>query len=209
MKDIDPGTQESWVPVTTLWNWDMVLGQKLLNLSYPPPLITKMKSLGCSLRQLRNKFVGKEFCMNLGLPKIEWIQKENQKNHCECILYIHPGEEAKTLRHFSKTLFFLNGIMACAIRKLCTFGLHSLWGIIWTQKSVHDSQIYSFFLSFFFLFMAIPAAYGSFQARSWIWAAAASHSHSHKQHQIWALPVTYAEACSNAGSLTHWTRPGI
>ena len=150
MKDIDPGTQESWVPVTTLWNWDMVLGQKLLNLSYPPPLITKMKSLGCSLRQLRNKFVGKEFCMNLGLPKIEWIQKENQKNHCECILYIHPGEEAKTLRHFSKTLFFLNGIMACAIRKLCTFGLHSLWGIIWTQKSVHDSQIYSFFLSFFF-----------------------------------------------------------
>ena len=29
------------------------------------------------------------------------------------------------------------------------------------------------------------------------------------QHWIWAAPVTYAKACDNAGSLTHWERPGI
>ena len=28
-------------------------------------------------------------------------------------------------------------------------------------------------------------------------------------HQIWAASVTYAAACSNAGSLTHWARPRI
>ena len=28
-------------------------------------------------------------------------------------------------------------------------------------------------------------------------------------HQIWAASVIYTAACSNAGSLTHWMRPGI
>ena len=29
------------------------------------------------------------------------------------------------------------------------------------------------------------------------------------QHEVWATSVTYATACSNPGSLTHWARPGI
>ena len=29
------------------------------------------------------------------------------------------------------------------------------------------------------------------------------------QHPIQAAPVTYSTACGNAGSLTHWARPGI
>ena len=29
------------------------------------------------------------------------------------------------------------------------------------------------------------------------------------QHQIWGTSVTFAAACSNARSLTHWARPGI
>ena len=30
-----------------------------------------------------------------------------------------------------------------------------------------------------------------------------------QQCQIWAASVTYTAACSNAGSLTHWVRPGM
>ena len=30
-----------------------------------------------------------------------------------------------------------------------------------------------------------------------------------QQRQIWAISVTYTTAHSNAGSLTHWVRPGI
>ena len=30
-----------------------------------------------------------------------------------------------------------------------------------------------------------------------------------QQHQIWAASVTYAAACGNDGSLSHWARPGI
>ena len=30
-----------------------------------------------------------------------------------------------------------------------------------------------------------------------------------QQHWIWATSMTYATACSNARSLTHWVRPGI
>ena len=48
-----------------------------------------------------------------------------------------------------------------------------------------------FFLLFFF--SSAPVAYGDSQARGWIGAAAAGLHHSH----------------SNAGSLTHWARPGI
>ena len=49
------------------------------------------------------------------------------------------------------------------------------------------------FFFFFCLFRVTPAAYGGSQARGQIGVAAASLCHSH----------------SNAGSLTHWARPGI
>ena len=63
------------------------------------------------------------------------------------------------------------------------------------------------FLSLFFLclFMAIPMVYGSSQARGWIGAAAAGHSHG----RIQTASSTYTTTHSNAGSLTHWARPGI
>ena len=46
------------------------------------------------------------------------------------------------------------------------------------------------------------------QARGWIIAAAASLRHSQSQCQIQAMSVTCMAAHSNAGSLTHWARPG-
>ena len=57
-------------------------------------------------------------------------------------------------------------------------------------------------------FMAIPSAFRRSQARSWIRAAAAPKPQPN-QHWIWAAPVTYTAACSNARFLTHWARPGI
>ena len=57
---------------------------------------------------------------------------------------------------------------------------------------------------FFVFFRAIPTAYGSSQARSRIRAVAAGLHHSHSNAR--------SELClrhSNAGSLTHWVRPGF
>ena len=77
---------------------------------------------------------------------------------------------------------------------------------------------------YFCLFRAAPAAYGCSQAWGPIGATAASLYHSHsntrskpsqwptpqpQQCQIWAASATYTTAHSNAGSLTHWVRPGM
>ena len=57
-------------------------------------------------------------------------------------------------------------------------------------------------------FWAVPMSYRISQARGWIIAAAASLRHSQSQCQIQAMSVTCMAAHSNAGSLTHWARPG-
>ena len=56
---------------------------------------------------------------------------------------------------------------------------------------------------------ATPEAYGGAQARGLIRAIAASLRQSHSNAGIWAMSVTYTTAHSNAGSFTHWGRPGI
>ena len=65
-----------------------------------------------------------------------------------------------------------------------------------------------------FFFTAAPTANGSSWARGWIGAAASSLYHSYpstnrSKHWIQVPSLTNATACSNAGSLTHWGRPGI
>ena len=60
-------------------------------------------------------------------------------------------------------------------------------------------------LNLFFLSMATTLAYGGSHARGWIGASSLHHRHSN----IWAASATYAAACSNAVSLTHWVRPEI
>ena len=47
-----------------------------------------------------------------------------------------------------------------------------------------------------------------FQAKVQIGAAGASLPQP-QQHGIQATSTTYTTACGNAGSLTHWARPGI
>ena len=61
----------------------------------------------------------------------------------------------------------------------------------WHYEPPHFSPICN--VIFFFFFRATPVAHGISQARGRIWAIAAGLHHSH----------------SNAGSLTHWARPGI
>ena len=68
-------------------------------------------------------------------------------------------------------------------------GFTSLAYLTWLPSDFH----LFIYLIFFGLFRAAPAAYGSSHVRGWIRAAASSLYHSH----------------SNAGSLTHWVRPGI
>ena len=66
---------------------------------------------------------------------------------------------------------------------------------------------------FFFLFVfsrAAPAAYGGSHTRGPIGAVAASlqqsHSNTGSKLHLWSI---YTTAHGNAGSLTHWARPGI
>ena len=64
---------------------------------------------------------------------------------------------------------------------------------------------------FFFLFTATHSAYISSWAMGRITASAPAPSHNHSRDLwgIWAASVTYAAACSNTGSLTHWVKPEI
>ena len=57
--------------------------------------------------------------------------------------------------------------------------------------------------------MSTPAAYGSNRARAQIGAAAVGLYRHQQQYQIQVPCVTCAAAYGNAGSLTHWARPGI
>ena len=67
-----------------------------------------------------------------------------------------------------------------------------------------------FFFISFLLFRAAPIAYGGSQARGLIRAVAAGLHHSQPlQRQIQATSATYTTAHINAGSLTHWGRPGM
>ena len=81
-------------------------------------------------------------------------------------------------------------------------------GFVWTQekcrRSLRNSALFFFF---FFLFRATPAAYGGSQARGPIRAVAAGLYHSHSN--VGSESATYTTAQGNAGSLTHWVRPGI
>ena len=71
------------------------------------------------------------------------------------------------------------------------------------------NELHFFFFWSTFFFRAAPAAYGGSQARGPIWATPVGLQHSHSnagsEPHLW----TYTTAHSNAGSLTHWARPGI
>ena len=61
----------------------------------------------------------------------------------------------------------------------------------------------------FFFFAATPVAYGSSQARVLNQSCSCWPMPQPWQHQTWAASMTLASARGNAGSLTHWVKPGI
>ena len=68
-----------------------------------------------------------------------------------------------------------------------------------------NQQIFNFII---LLFRAAPTAYGGFQARGRI-SYSCHPTPQPQQCGIWAPSATYTTAHGNAGSLTHWARPGI
>ena len=73
----------------------------------------------------------------------------------------------------------------------------SMFILLWVY--VTEKCVFHIYL-LIFLFSAIPAAYGSSQARGQIGATITSLCYSHS---------SVGSAHSSAGSLTHWVRPGI
>ena len=77
----------------------------------------------------------------------------------------------------------------------------------WGERTTFQGHLWFFFVCLFFFSGAVLAAYGSFQAESWISAIAVGHSHSNSGSEP-CLPPT-PQLTANAGSLIHWVRPGI
>ena len=75
-------------------------------------------------------------------------------------------------------------------------GLRSSW-IIWMATKSNDN-------CFLFLFQAVPAAWLGLN-----WSHSDRPTPQPQQCRIQAASVTYIAARGNAGSLTHWVRPGI
>ena len=79
--------------------------------------------------------------------------------------------------------------------------------------TMHNWNFVSFVRSFFFFLFAIswaaPPAYGGSQARGWIGAVAAGLRQSHSNSGSKPASATHTTAHGNAGSLTHWARPGM
>ena len=70
-------------------------------------------------------------------------------------------------------------------------------------------MIQFFFFCLFVFSRAAPAAYGSFQARGSNRGCCCQPTPEPQHRGIQAESATYTTAHSNAGSLTHWARPGI
>ena len=86
------------------------------------------------------------------------------------------------------------------------------WLLTFRLTSFYVSLFYlSIYLSiylFILLFRASSVVYGSCQARGWIAATPAGLHHSHSNGSSEPC-LTYTTAHGNAGSPTHWARPGI
>ena len=133
--------------------------------------------------------------------KEHWIICFTWINSMLCELYLNTNKiEQKKKERKLKHRNFVSMISIFVIEKI-------------DNRVVSSKPVYSFF--FFFLFLvflpfsrAAPTAYGGSQARGPIGAV---HRPTPEPQQcgIWAASETYTTAHGNAGSLTHWLRPGI
>ena len=111
------------------------------------------------------------------------------KHRLLCEWVIHISEDDENGRLATKARYSWDSHVA----SLIALGSHSL------------VQLFSFF---FFFLMATPVTYGSSQTKVKS-ELQLRPTLEPQQCGIQAPSMTYTEACSNAGSLTHWARPGI
>ena len=88
----------------------------------------------------------------------------------------------------------------------CTLFINGLSTKVKRQR-LSDS-IFLFFCLFTFS-RAAPMSYGGFQARGLIGCCSCRPMPQPQQRGMWATSGTYTTAHGNAGSLTHWARPGV
>ena len=116
---------------------------------------------------------------------------------CIYILEISPlsvASFANTFSHFVGSLFALFRV-SFAVQKLL---------------SLIRSHLFIFLIfCLFFGGGAAPSAYGGSQAKGSNWSCSCWSTPQPQQCGIWVASATYTTAHSNAGSLTHWLRPGI
>ena len=139
---------------------------------------------------------------------------EAESMHSLCTLDINPSSTtsfANSSSHQEAAFSFFDSFLHCA---------KAFYLFIYIFICIH---IYLYiFLSFYFIFLglfiylfiyfflrAAPTAYGGSQARGLMGTVAASllHSHSNARSELCLQPTP--QLMGNAGSLTHWTRPGI
>ena len=70
------------------------------------------------------------------------------------------------------------------------------------------SRKYFFFFFFFFLLFRGHHSIWRFPGQGLNWSCSCWPTPQPQQHRIWAASSTYTTAHGNAGSLTHWARPG-
>ena len=111
------------------------------------------------------------------------------------------------------------GIPAPKLRSILWTGVEVTWRhsgrTFWAEAQAHPDSwegnggAISFFLFPFVVSRASPAAYGGSQARGSDRSCSRRPTPQPQPHGIQAASATYTTARGNAGSLTHWARPGI
>ena len=120
-----------------------------------------------------------------------------------CKLALHP-EAGTRLPNPQATCLAL---AACSLYTVDHVFLPENLPLVFFSVHIHFICFYFYFYCFF---RAIPVAYESSQARGRIGAVADSlHTPQPQPHRIWAVSAICTTAHRNAGSLTHWGRPGI
>ena len=80
---------------------------------------------------------------------------------------------------------------------------------VYKNKQYLRGKNFTFSCVCVFLFRATLAAYGGSLDYGSNWSCSCQRIPQAQQHPIRAVSVTYTTAPRNAGSLTHWVRPGI
>ena len=130
-------------------------------------------------------------------------------SECSCVHWIHPAAvySAGLENEYQQNICFSHSpVVSVRLEQLMA---------LWTSEELSNwsstsGPLWNSLTSFFLVFSrAIPTAYGGSQARGSNQSCSCCPMPQPQQCRIWAASATYTTAHGNAGSLTHWVRPGI